>query len=194
VGESGAFDHAGEREDEVVVHGDAVEKHASCDPPFEGLVNGVADWHRIPAARVGLPAIVWRYPRTREAWCLSGGCCSPSTRRGESARAFLIRAVWASSFAPLSPKPGRRAGRWARGAPCAARRTKPVCRPSAFTAWRTLKHLSDRCGGSDPNTQSWSAWVSCLQRRGLGLSSVPRGQSHHGQPVAKTLPLETRGR
>jgi len=87
--------------------------------------------------------------------------------------------------------PSRDVAPVARGAPCAPRRTKPLCRASAFTVRRTLKRLSARCGGSSPITQSWSAWVSCLQRGGLGLSSVPRGRSHHRHSVAKTLQPET---
>jgi hypothetical protein len=42
VGESGVLHHAGEREDEIVLHGDAVDNHANLDPPNEGLANGAA--------------------------------------------------------------------------------------------------------------------------------------------------------
>jgi hypothetical protein len=48
VGESGVPHHASEREDKVVLHGDAVDNHANWDPPNEGLANGAAlmadDW------------------------------------------------------------------------------------------------------------------------------------------------------
>ena len=44
VGEGGVLHHAGECEDKVVLHGDAVDDHANRDPPNEGLANGVAPW------------------------------------------------------------------------------------------------------------------------------------------------------